>query len=108
MMQEEQQGRRLDHHEFQFFECEVNKNRWEPYGEAQQRQLRDVLQTCVTPTTTMLHYGPGKDYCVRLFKHPDGRVEGSQLNTHTGTTRQLRVFLGHGGARKGAHTDWQG
>ena len=108
MMQEEQQGRRLDHHEFQFFECEVNKNRWEPYGEKQQRLLRDVLQTCVDRKTTMLHYGQGHDYCVTLFKHRDGTVVGSQQNIHTGTIRQLRLSLGHGGARKGAHTDWQG
>ena len=44
-------------------------------------------------------------YYVMLIKRPDGSVVGSQVNAHTGTSRQIRVFLGHGGARsQAAHT----
>ena len=41
---EEQQSRWVDYRKFPFFECEVDGNRWEPYGKDKQEQLQEVLQ----------------------------------------------------------------
>ena len=96
----------MDHQTFPLFECMVDGNRWEPYGKTKQEQLREVLQRCETHTTTVLQYGPRIFYYVMLVKRPDGSVVGSQVNVlHTGTSRQIRVSLGPGGARsQRAHT----
>ena len=64
---QEQQSRWVDYSTFPLFECQVDGNRWEPYGKAKQEQLREALQRCVTHTTTVLQYGPCFVYYVMLI-----------------------------------------
>ena len=107
MMQAEQQNRMMDDHKFTFFECLVDGDQWQPYGKVQQEQLRQVLRKGLTHTTTLLQYGNGRDYGVLLIMRPDGNVVGAQVNVRTGTTRQIRGLMGHGGAWSRARTPWQ-
>ena len=89
----------------------MDGNRWEPSCKDKQEQLRQVLQKCVTLTSTVLQYGPMYKPCwfyyVMLIKCADGSVVGTQVNAHSGTFRQIRVWFGPSGARS-QHTHRQG